>query len=67
MKNETMFTAKQIGERVRERRTELHLTMSKLGRHIGVNKSTIQRYEAGGVNPIRSMIINGEALLTTPE
>ena len=35
----------------------------------GVNKSTIQRYEADGVDPKRTMIINGlaEALLTTPE
>lgn len=69
MKNEIIFTAKQVGERVRERRTELNLTMPELGRRIGVNKSTIQRYEADGVNPTRSMIINGlaEALLTTPE
>ena len=69
MKNEIIFTAKQVGERIRERRTELNLTMPELGRRIGVNKSTIQRYEADGVNPTRSMIINGlaEALLTTPE
>ncbi len=69
MKNEIIFTAKQVGERVRERRTELNLTMPELGRRISVNKSTIQRYEADGVNPTRSMIINGlaEALLTTPE
>jgi len=69
LKNEIIFTAKQVGERIRERRTELNLTMPELGRRIGVNKSTIQRYEADGVNPTRSMIINGlaEALLTTPE
>jgi hypothetical protein len=36
---------------------------------VGVNKSTIQRYETDGVDPKRTMIINGlaEALLTTPE
>ena len=69
MKNEITFTAKQVGQRVKERRTELNLTMPELGRRIGVNKSTIQRYEAGGVDPTRTMIINGlaEALLTTPE
>ena len=68
-KNETTFTAKQVGERVKERRTELNLTMPELGKRIGVNKSTIQRYEADGVDPKRTMIINGlaEALLTTPE
>lgn len=69
MKKEITFTAKQVGERVKERRTELNLTMPDLGKRIGVNKSTIQRYEADGVDPKRTMIINGlaEALLTTPE
>ena len=69
MKGEITFTAKQVGERVKERRTELNLTMPELGRRIGVNKSTIQRYEADGVDPNRTMVINGlaEALLTTPE
>lgn len=69
MKKEITFTAKQVGERVKERRTELNLTMPELGKRIGVNKSTIQRYEADGVDPKRIMIINGlaEALLTTPE
>ena len=69
MKKEIIFTAKQVGERVKERRTELNLTMPELGKRIGVNKSTIQRYEADGVDPKRTMIINGlaEALLTTPE
>jgi transcriptional regulator with XRE-family HTH domain len=69
LKGEITFTAKQVGERVKERRTELNLTMPELGRRIGVNKSTIQRYEADGVDPKRTMVINGlaEALLTTPE
>ena len=69
MKKEIEFTAKQVGERVKERRTELNLTMPELGKRIGVNKSTIQRYEADGVDPKRTMVINGlaEALLTTPE
>ena len=69
LKKEITFTAKQVGERVKERRTELNLTMPELGKRIGVNKSTIQRYEADGVDPKRTMIINGlaEALLTTPE
>ena len=69
MKKEITVTAKQVGERVKERRTELNLTMPELGKRVGVNKSTIQRYEADGVDPKRTMIINGlaEALLTTPE
>lgn len=69
MKKETMFAPKQVGERIKERRIELKLSMPELGKRIGVNKSTIQRYEADGVDPKRTMIINGlaEALLTTPE
>ena len=69
MKTKEMFSPKQVGERIKERRTELRLSMPELGKRIGVNKSTIQRYEADGVDPKRTMIINGlaEALLTTPE
>ena len=69
MRKENSFTAKQVGGRIKERRTELNITMPELGRRVGVNKSTIQRYEADGVDPKRTMIINGlaDALLTTPE
>ena len=69
MKQKEMFSPKQVGQRIKERRTELGLSMPELGKRISVNKSTIQRYEADGVDPKRSMIINGlaEALLTTPE
>ena len=69
MKEKEMLSPKQVGERVKERRTELKLSMPELGKRIGVNKSTIQRYEADGVDPKRTMIIKGlaEALLTTPE
>ena len=69
MKKEITFTAKQVGRRIKARRTELNITMPELGRRVGVNKSTIQRYEADGVDPKRTMVINGlaEALLTTPE
>jgi len=69
LKTKEMFSPKQVGERIKERRTELKLSMPELGKRIGVNKSTIQRYEADGVDPKRTMIINGlaEALLTTPK
>lgn len=64
-----MLTAKEVGLRIKERRNELKISMPELGRRVGVNKSTIQRYEADGVDPKRTMVINGlaEALLTTPE
>ena len=69
MKPKEIFSPKQVGERIKERRTELKLSMPELGKRIGINKSTIQRYEADGVDPKRTMIINGlaEALFTTPE
>lgn len=69
MDNQIKFAAKQVGERVKERRIELNLTMPELGKRIGVNKSTIQRYEADGVDPRRTMIIEGlaKALFTTPD
>ena len=69
MSKDITFTPKQVGQRIKERRAEINISMPELGRRVGVNKSTIQRYEADGVDPKRTMIINGlaEALLTTPE
>lgn len=69
MQNNTPLTPEQVGHRIKERRNDLGISMPELGRRVGVNKSTIQRYETDGVDPKRTMIINGlaEALLTTPE
>lgn len=69
MDNAEMLTPKEVGKRIKERRNEIGISMPELGRRVGVNKSTIQRYETDGVNPSRSMIINGlaDALQTTPE
>ena len=69
MKADNIFTAKQVGDRIRERRTELRLSMNDLGERLGVNKSTIQRYEANGVDPKKTyMIVSlANALETTPE
>lgn len=69
MDKDIAFTPKQVGQRIKERRNEINISMPELGRRVGVNKSTIQRYEADGVDPKRTMIINGlaDALLTTPE
>lgn len=69
MEQQELFTAKQIGERIKKRRKELKLSMSALGKRVGVNKSTIQRYEMLGVDPKRTMVIHAlaDALLTTPE
>ena len=69
MNEPNMFTAKQVGERVKERRTELNLSMGDLGKRLGVNKSTIQRYESKGVDPEKRYLVISlaDALLTTPE
>ena len=69
MQKQETITAKQVGERIKERRADLGISMPELGRRVGVNKSTIQRYETNGVDPKRTMIIAGlaEALLTTSE
>ena len=69
MDKDIAFTPKQVGQRIKERRNEINISMPELGRRVGVNKSTIQRYETDGVDPKRTMIINGlaDALLTTSE
>jgi transcriptional regulator with XRE-family HTH domain len=69
LKKDILLTPEQVGQRIKERRGDLGISMPELGRRVGVNKSTIQRYETDGVDPKRTMIINGlaEALLTTPE
>ena len=57
MKKEITFTAKQVGGRIKERRTELNITMPELGRRVGVNKSTIQRYESGKIDTIKLPVL----------
>ena len=57
MEDNTYFQAKQIGERIKERRNELGLSMSQFGERMGVNKSTIQRYEAKGIDPKKNYLI----------
>ena len=56
MNDRKMLTAKEVGLRIKERRNELKISMPELGRRVGVNKSTIQRYETDGVNPTRSTV-----------
>lgn len=69
MEETVLLTPRQVGQRIRARRQELHLSLPELGRRLGVNKSTVQRYEADGVNPGRSMVIQAlaQALQTSPQ
>lgn len=59
----------EIGKRIKDRRIELKLSQEKLGFALGVNKSTIQRYESQGVDPDKAMILSSLAdeLETTVE
>ena len=47
----------KIGKRIKEQRNILNLTQEELGTPLGLNKSTIQRYEAGRVERIKLPII----------
>lgn len=64
-----VYTAKQIGARIKERRKELGISMETLGNALGVNKSTIQRYEARGIDAKKNYILISiaDALDTTVE
>ena len=46
-----------IGQRIKERREELGLTQEHLGAKLGLDKSTIQRYETGQVKKIKIPIL----------
>ena len=69
MNTDTTMTPREIGQRIKERRKELSLTMLQLGDRLGVNKSTIQRYETQGIDPKKNYLIVSlaDALETTPE
>ena len=44
---------KKLGQRIREKREELGLTMEDLGQKMHVNKSTISKWERGAVESIK--------------
>lgn len=59
----------KTGERIKEARENLGFTQEQLGQKIGVNKSTIQRYETGKINKLKLPVIQSiaKALLVNPE
>ncbi len=69
MNTRETFTAKQVGERIKERRLELHASMEQLAQVLGVNKSTVQRMELRGIDPSKKykLIAIADALNTTVE
>lgn len=55
------MTNVEIGKRIAERRDELGLTVDYIAQEIGVNKSTISRYERGSINKINLVVIGAIA------
>lgn len=58
----------ETGKRIRSRRKELGISANKLAEILGVNKSTIYRYEKGDIEKVPGNVIEilANALLTTP-
>lgn len=58
-----------IGERIKARRLELGLTLEDVGKKLGVNRSTVKRYEDGKTQRIRQDTLEKLAVVldTTPE
>lgn len=51
----------EIGLRIKQRRNELELTQEDLGKQLGLNKSTIQRYESGTISSIKIPVLQAIA------
>lgn len=53
----------KIGQRIKEKRKEKRLTQEQLGGYLGMNKSTIQRYETGKVDKIKLPVLENIAFI----
>ncbi len=64
-----MSSTLEIGQRIKQAREEKDLTLEQLGQQLGMNKSTIQRYEAGKVSKIKLPVLESIAkvLCVNPE
>lgn len=58
----------RIGERIRQRRNELELSLEQLAQKLGKNRSTVYRYETGDIEnmPLDVLKPIADALNTTP-
>ena len=50
---------KLIGGRAKQRRLELNLNQQYVADKMDVNKSTIQRYEAGSIDNTKKLVLEG--------
>ena len=55
------YEAIEIGKRIHDKRIELHITQEELGAAVGMNKSTVQRYETGQVKKIKLPVLEAIA------
>lgn len=57
-----------IGNRIKERRMELKMSVDSLAKLIGKDRSTVYRYESGGIDKISAEMLEplADALQTTP-
>lgn len=56
-----MIDVIEIGKRIESARKDLDLTQEELAKELGLNKSTIQRYETGQVQRIKIPVITAMA------
>lgn len=57
-----------IGNRIKQRRTQLKISADELARRIGKDRSTVYRYESGGISTVSVDMLHplSVALETTP-
>ncbi len=60
-----MADVKALGERIKQRRKELKLTLQDVADNVGVTKSTIQRYETGKIGTPKLPVIQAIARALT--
>lgn len=53
--------SEQIGQRIKDRRDEIGLTLDDIATEIGVAKSTVMRYEKGTIEKIKLPVIEAIA------
>ena len=53
----SIYDNSELGKRIRDKREETGMTMEQLGKLLGVNKSTIKRYEDGETKSIKLAVL----------
>lgn len=63
------LTNREIGKRLKMCRTERGMTLQELSAASGIDRSTVQRYESGGIVSLKPHVLEalGEVLEVSPE